>query len=76
MGLSRTAKGFDQVQVHIDYLPGKVHAVPTKSIDTAADTPQIILDFGLRTGDGIPDALVADHDPKFTSIVFWELPRL
>ena len=37
MGLPRTAKGFDQVQVHVDYLSGKVHAVPTKSTDTAAD---------------------------------------
>jgi hypothetical protein len=48
MGLPRTAKGFDQVQIHVDYLSGKVHAVRTKSTDTAADAAQIILDMVLQ----------------------------
>ncbi len=31
MVLSLTAQGFDQVQGHVAYLSGKVHAVPTRS---------------------------------------------
>ncbi len=27
----------------------------------------MILEMALRSGDGIPDVLVLDHDPKFTS---------
>ena len=75
MGLPTTAAGFDQVQVHVDFLSGKVHAVPTKSTDTAADAAQIILEMALRSGDGIPDVLVVDHDPKFTSGLFREFTR-
>ncbi len=75
MGLLTTAAGFDQVQVHVDFLSGKVHAVPTKSTDTAADAAKIILEMALRSGDGIPDVLVVDHDPKFTSTLFREFTR-
>ena len=38
-----TARGFDQAQVHLDRLSGKVCAVPTRSTDTAADAARIIL---------------------------------
>jgi len=75
MGLPKTAAGFDQVQVHVDFLSGKVHAVPTRSTDTAADAAAIILEMALRSGDGIPDTLVVDHDPKFTSTLFREFTR-
>ena len=75
LGLPTTAAGFDQVQVHVDHLSGKVHAVPTRSTDTAADAAQIILEMALRSGDGIPDVLVVDHDPKFTSTLFREFTR-
>ena len=75
VGLPMTASGFDQVQVHVDHLSGKVHAVPTRATDTAADAAQIILDMALRSGDGIPDVLVVDHDPKFTSTLFKEFTR-
>jgi len=75
MGLPTTATGFDQVQVHVDYLSGKVHAVPVRSTDNAADAARIILDMALRSGDGIPDVLVVDHDPKFTSTLFQEFTR-
>ncbi len=72
MGLPPTVTGFDQVQVHVDYLSGKVHAVPTRSMTTSAEAVQIILKTALRSGDGIPDVLVMDHDPKFTSTLFRE----
>ena len=75
MGLPPTAAGFDQVQVHVDHFSGKVHAVPTRSTDTAADAARILLEMVLRSGDGVPDALVVDHDPKFTSKLFREFTR-
>ena len=43
LGLPMTAAGFDQVQVHIDHLSGKVHSVPTRATDTAADAVRIVL---------------------------------
>ena len=70
-----TAAGFDQVQVHVDHLSGKVHAVPTRATDTATDAARIVLEMALRSGDGIPDVLVVDHDPKFTSALFKEFTR-
>ncbi len=68
-GLPMTASGFDQVQVS-----GKVHAVPTRSTDTAADAARFILET-LRSGDGVPDVLIVDHDPKFTSALLREFTR-
>ncbi len=77
VGLPMTASGFDQVQVHVDHLSGKVHAVPTRATDTAADAAQIILKMVLRSGDGVPDVLVVDHwhDHKFTSTLLREFTR-
>ncbi len=75
VGLPTMAAGFDQVQVHVDHLSGKVHAVPTRATDTAADAARIILEMALCSGDGVPDVLVVDHDPKFTSKLFKEFTR-
>ena len=41
LGLPMTAAGFNQVQVRVDHLSGKVHAVPTRATDTAADAARI-----------------------------------
>ena len=69
-GLPTTEGGFDMIQTHVDLLSGKVHAVPTRATATAADAAEIIRDLCLRSGDGFPDVLVVDHDPKFMSEVF------
>ncbi len=58
---------FDMIQNHVDLLLGKVHAVSTRSTATAAEVAEIIRDMCLRSGNGFPDVLVVDHDPKFTS---------
>jgi hypothetical protein len=57
--LSRASE-FDQARVqpevrHVDHrdLSGKVHVVPTRATDTAADAAQIILKMALRSGDGV-----------------------
>ena len=62
--------GFDMVQNHVDLLSGKVHAVRTRSTAMATDAAMIVRDMCLRSGAGFPDALVVDHDAKFTSKVF------
>ena len=49
--------------------------MPTRATDTAADAARIILETVLRSVDGIPDVLVVDHDPKFTSALFKEFTR-
>jgi hypothetical protein len=47
---------------HVDLRSGKVYAVPTRAMVTAADAAAIIRDMCLRSGDGFPDVLVVDHD--------------
>ena len=74
-GLPVTAAGFDQLMVIVDLLSGKVHATPSKSTDNAATAAQTLLDHSLRSGDGVPDVLVVDHDPKFTSQLFCEFTK-
>jgi len=69
-GLPTTEGGFDMIQNHVDLLSGRVYAVPTRATATAADAAEIIRDMCLRSGAGFPDALVVDHDPKFTSALF------
>ena len=39
LGLPMTASGFDQVQVHVDHLSGRVHVVPTRATDTRRRMP-------------------------------------
>ena len=68
-GLPTTALDFDMIQNLVDLLSGRVHAVPTRAMVTAADAATIIRDMCPRSGAGFPDVLVADHDAKFTSDV-------
>jgi hypothetical protein len=74
-----TAVGFDQVQAHVDHLSGtgKVHAVPTRATDTAADAARIVLTSRLRCPSAWATAFaqVVDHDPKFTVTLFKEFTR-
>ena len=36
----------------------------------SSELTQIMLEIALRSGDFVPDVLVVDHDPKFTSRLF------
>ena len=58
------------IQSHVDLLSRKVHAVPTRTTATAVEAAEIIRDMCLRSGDGLPDVLVVDHDPRCTSDMF------
>ena len=49
--------------VRVDHLSGKVHAVPTRATDTAADAARIILKMALRSGDGISRACSSLNSP-------------
>ena len=69
-GLPTTAAGFDMIQIHVDQLSGKVHAVPTRSAATATDAAAIVRDMSLRSGAGFSDVLVVGHDANFTSEMF------
>ena len=42
-----------------------MHAVPTPSTATVTDAVAIIRDMCLRSGSGVPDVLMVDHDAKF-----------
>ena len=57
------AAGFDRAQVHADLLSGEVHAVPTRTTDTAADADHP-LEAAPRSGDGVPAEPVVGHDPR------------
>ncbi len=48
MGFLLTAQGFDQVQVHVDYLSGKAYAEPCRLTDTTVDAAKHILDIALQ----------------------------
>ena len=69
-GLPTTAAGFDMIQNHVYLLSGKVHAVPTRATATAKDAADILVEMCMRSGDGLPDVIVVDHDAKFTSALF------
>ena len=57
LGLPMTASGFDQVQVHVDHLCGKIHAVPTRATDTSADASRDGPLFRRRIGSSLLRAL-------------------
>jgi hypothetical protein len=69
-GLPMTASGFDMIQNQVDLLSGKITAIPTKSTATAEDAARVLVHSCLQSGDGMPDVIVVDHDPKFISAMF------
>jgi hypothetical protein len=73
-GLPTTEGRIDTIR-DVNLLSGKEHAVPTRTTATAADAAEIIRNIYFGSGDGFPDALVLDHDPKFTSDVFWAFAK-
>ena len=61
-------------ECHDTPLGGHLAGTRPSSIDslTAADTAWIIREMVFRSGDGISDVLVVDHDSNFTSALFKE----
>ena len=67
--LPRTKDGWDSIFVVVDRLTKMIHARPTKTDVTAPQLAQIFIDSVFRQ-HGLPQAIVSDRDPKFTSN-FW-----
>ena len=52
-----------------------VHLIPIRTTDTAADLAAIFLKEIVRL-HGLPQSIVSDRDPKFTSVFWQELHRM
>ena len=69
MEMPTAASGHDFLQVHIDFLTGRVWLVPTHKTATAAVAATNFVSSVFRDV-GLPDVLVSDRDTRFTSD-FW-----
>jgi len=70
VSLPRTRAGHDAIVVFVDRLSKMVHFVATKSNVTAPELAKIFFDTVFRL-HGMPEVIVSDRDPKFTSL-FWK----
>ena len=68
--LPETKDGFDCITTWVDRLTRRVHFVKIKSSDTAVDTAKSFF-ANIFKLHGLPDNIVSDRDPKFTS-EFWK----
>jgi len=68
--LPETKDGFDCITTWVDRLTRRVHFVKSKSSDTAVDTAKSFF-ANIFKLHGLPDNIVSDRDPKFTS-EFWK----
>lgn len=68
--LPTTARGFDAIATWVDRLSRRVRFIACKDTDKAQD---VALSFFTQIfpHHGLPDAIISDRDPKFTS-QFWE----
>ena len=69
VGLPRVQKGFDSIWVIVDRLTKSAHFLPVKSTYTMDQYAQLYVQEIVRL-HGVPNAIVSDRDPKFTS-AFW-----
>lgn len=67
--LPRTKSGHDAILVFVDRLTKMTHFVPTVTSVTAEDTAKLFIKHVVRL-HGLPDNIVSDRDPRFTS-AFW-----
>lgn len=68
--LPKTKNGFDSITTYVDRLSRRVHFIPSKDSDTAVDVANAFFS-NLFKLHGMPDSIVSDRDPKFTS-KFWK----
>lgn len=64
-----TESGYDTIATYVDRFSKRIHLVPSKSSDTATNVADDFFKHIFRL-HGLPDSLVSDRDPKFTS-KFW-----
>ena len=68
--LPKTKNGYDSITTYVDRLSRRVHFIPSKDSDTAVDVANDFFSH-LFKQHGMPDSIVSDRDPKFTS-KFWK----
>ena len=69
------SNGYDYLWVVVCRLTSMVHLIPIRTTDTAADLAAIFLKEVVRL-HGLPQSIVSDRDPKFTSAFWRELHRM
>ncbi|KAE9179446.1 hypothetical protein PF002_g27810 [Phytophthora fragariae] len=68
-GLPRDAEGRTGVLVFVDRFSKMVHLAPVAAEETADESAELFLDLVFRH-HGLPESIVSDRDPRFTS-AFW-----
>src|SRR5438105_3282508 len=71
VGLPRTQKGNDSIWVIVDRLTKVAHFIPVKTIYRGDKYAQLYVDHILQL-HGVPNRIVSDHDPQFTTR-FWKI---
>lgn len=70
VGLPTTPSGHDALFVVVDRFTKRCHLIACKSTDTAEQTAALYCQHVLKL-HGVPQSIVSDRDPKFTSD-FWQ----
>ena len=73
--LPKTTKGNDAIVVMVDKLTKKVRFAATKTAVSAPQLADIVYREVVRH-DGVPETIISDRDPRFTSVFWRELWRL
>ena len=73
--LPKATNGFDSITTYVGRLPRRVHLIPSKDSDTAADVANSFFSNIFRH-HGMPDSIVSYRDPKFTSKLWTRLMEL
>ena len=75
MGPLPQSHNYNHLMVFIDWLSSEVHLAPTTTQVTAKEIAWLFLK-NIVWLHGVPDSIVSDRDPKFTSIFWRELQHL
>ncbi|KAJ9532845.1 hypothetical protein QJQ45_010962 [Haematococcus lacustris] len=67
--LPATPRGHTMIFTIVDKLSKMIHLIPTTTTATAQDTARLFFDHIFKH-HGLPEAIISDRDPKFTSD-FW-----
>lgn len=67
--LPKTARGFNSITTIVDRFSCRVHFIPSRDSDTAIDVAEMFFREIFRL-HGLPDSIISDRDPRFTSS-FW-----
>ncbi|CAI5460568.1 unnamed protein product [Closterium sp. Yama58-4] len=70
MALPRTVRGHDAIFVVVDKFSRAAHFIPTHGQVTAEEAATLFVDNVVRL-HGVPDSIISDRDPRFTS-KFWK----